>query len=116
MKQEEAQAIFTLAGIHVLRMEPLIDGYGYSPDDPRFYTTVPRCVWWFVKTNCGWIKIGWRKRVINIDWSDTGIECDVTEDDVTKEKTMVHAYSTESAIQYLKVLAIQSLFSKTITD
>ncbi len=30
--------------------------------------------WYRVLTRIGWIKIGWRKSVINIDWSDTVIK------------------------------------------
>jgi hypothetical protein len=46
MTQDECKAVFTLAGIEVLDMEALIDGYGYSPNDERYTQTLPRCVWW----------------------------------------------------------------------
>lgn len=58
-----------------------------------------------MKTPKGLIQIGWRKRVISIDWSDTGIRRVVTEDDVTKDDTMVHAYSYAKALAYLTALA-----------
>lgn len=106
MKQDEAKAIFTLAGIPVLAMKALIDGYGYNPEDSRFTETPPRCAWWFVKTPVGWIEIGWRKRVISINWSDTNLRKIVTEDDVTKDMDMVHAYSTADAVKYLSELAV----------
>ena len=67
MKREEVNALFTLAGLTPLRMEALIDGYGYPADDPRYFETLPRKVWWFVKTQYGWIKIGWRSSVISIN-------------------------------------------------
>lgn len=105
MKRAEAMAIFTLAGIVVLKIKPLPDGYGYDPDDSRYFETVPRCVWWFVKTKAGWIEIGWRKRVISIDWSDTPVRAIVTQDDVTKEDTYVHAWTQEDAVKYLRNLA-----------
>ncbi len=47
------------------------------------------------------VQIGWRKRVINIDWTDTPIRKVLTEDDVTKSESMVHAYSTMKALEYL---------------
>lgn len=60
--------------------------------------------WWLVKTELGLIKIGWRKRVICIDWSETPIRKLVTTDDVTKDETMVHAWSVGEAIKYLTTL------------
>jgi hypothetical protein len=104
MSETRLRAIFELAGIPILRLWTLIDGYGYSPDDPRYFETPPRQVWWLVKTPLGLIEVGWRKRVIQIDWSETNIRCDVTSDDVTKHDSMVHAWSEEKAIEYLKVL------------
>lgn len=107
MKKEQVAGLFSLAGIKTLRFEALIDGYGYSPDDPSFYEVPPRLAWWFVKTPCGWIKIGWRKRVINIDWSDTPIRKIITEEETTKDESHVHAWSEEKALTYLKALAIE---------
>ena len=105
MKRKEAEALFTLAGIPVLKTKPLPDGYDYDPDDSRYFEKPPRCVWWFVKTPKGWIEIGWRKRVISIDWEDTPIRKIVTEDSTTKGETYVHAWDTEAALKYLKELA-----------
>ena len=59
MKKNEVESIFTLAGIDVIRMYELPNGYTGLIDHP----------WWLVKTSAGLIKIGWRKRVISIDWS-----------------------------------------------
>lgn len=104
MKQEEAKSIFILAGIQPLAFEALIDGYGFGADDNRLYEEPLRCVWWFVKTSRGWVKIGWRKRVINIDWTHTDIRKKPTEDDVTKYDNCVHAWSIEKAIEYVRNL------------
>jgi hypothetical protein len=62
-----------------------------------------RADWLLLKTNIGLIKIGWRKRVIQIDWSDTKIEM-LIDDDVTKGKDFCHAWSYEKAIEYLNKL------------
>lgn len=105
MKRKEVESLFVLAGIPVLKIKALPDGYGYSPDDDRYFKTLPRTVWWFVKTSVGWIEIGWRKRVININWEDTPIRKIITEHDVTKSETNVHAYSMEDALVYLKTLS-----------
>lgn len=106
MSESEARSLFLLAGFVVLRVWALIDGYGYSPDDERYFDTKPRQVWWLVKTQHGLIQIGWRKRVINIDWSDTGSRVIVTSDDVTKDETRVHAWSTTKALEYLTALRL----------
>ena len=59
---------------------------------------------WLVKTPCGLIEIGWRKRVISIDWSDTPIRVIVTTDDTTKTDTSVHAWTEVAAMTYLEAL------------
>lgn len=104
MKIEEVRGVFALAGISVLNLKPLPDGYGYPPDDPRYFETPPRCVWWFVKTKAGWIEIGWRKRVISINWEDTPIRKVITADDVTKSESDAHAWTTAKALEYLTAL------------
>lgn len=101
MKQQEAEGLFALAGINVLNIKPLPDGYGCGPSDPRYFEKPQRCAWWFVKTKLGWVEIGWRKRVISIDWSDTPVRAIITEDDVTKSDTSVHAWTLVKALEYL---------------
>lgn len=73
----------------------------YRKDDPHFK-------WLMVTTKVGHIKIGWRKRVINIDWSGTiikesGIELFPTEE-VTREGKSIHAYGYEKAQEYIDKL------------
>jgi len=62
--------------------------------------------WVRVKTPWGGIVMGWRKRVINLTWSDT--KCDVGDafeaEDVTKGPHMIHAWSVDKAIEYLTTL------------
>lgn len=126
MKQEEARSLFILAGFDVLRMMRLENGYSgdlaalaenvepihvYHEGETRLTrnaldylnwgTRAHREPWWFVKTPYGWIEIGWRKRVILIDWTDCGGPHEVTADDVTKHGTLVHAWSTAKALEYL---------------
>lgn len=108
MSEAEARGIFTLAGLDIERLMVLVDGYGYPPSDERFFETPPQQVWWFVKTALGWIEIGWRKRVIQIDWTDTALRGSVTPDDVTKSDSMVHAWSVEKAIEYLRALQMMA--------
>jgi hypothetical protein len=72
------------------RLQQLLESTTYHPDP-----------WWLVRTPAGLVQIGWRKRVINIDWSDTDVRTVVTSDDVTKTETYVHAWSEAKALEYL---------------
>ena len=96
----EALSIFTLAGLVPRRMWELANGYW--PDAPT-YDNIRR-PWWLVETAIGLIRIGWRKRVLEVDWEATGIEGTVTSDDTTKAATYVHAWTPEKAIEYLRRL------------
>jgi hypothetical protein len=104
MTRLEALSLFALAGIPVERVWALVDGYGYDPDDTRYFETLPRQVWWLAKTPFGLIQIGWRKRVIHIDWSETAVRRVITDEDVTKSETVVHAWSPAKAVEYLTSL------------
>lgn len=96
------EAMFKLARIEILGHWELANEYW-----PRSYSDlVLSNPWWLVKTHAGLVKIGWRKRVINIDWSDTQIRQVLTDDRVTKEPHLVHAATEEKAIEYLKALAV----------
>lgn len=64
--------------------------------------------WLIVTTKKGRIKIGWRKRVINIDWSDSAIH-DIAPDlfpkeDVTKYDKVIHAWGYGKAKEYISTL------------
>lgn len=70
--------------------------------------------WLLVTTAKGVIKIGWRKRVINIDWSQSDVKTeardlfpteDVTKGDYTNPR-YIHAWGYEKAKEYLdKILS-----------
>jgi hypothetical protein len=64
--------------------------------------------WFIVTTTVGRFKIGWRKRVINIDWSDTRGTHDTKTlfagEDVTKDARMIHAWSVEKARSYVATI------------
>lgn len=114
MTQEEAKSLFSLAGFQVLKMYQLANGYipieRASERDFQYLQANP---WWLAKTDFGLIRIGWRKRVISIDWSDTPFRGVITEDDVTKDGEGVHAYSYVKALEYLTALN-QSLTKETL--
>lgn len=61
--------------------------------------------WFIVTTSVGRFKIGWRKSVINIDWSET-IGTDQADplfinENVTKGVKYIHAWSYEKAREYI---------------
>jgi hypothetical protein len=61
--------------------------------------------WFVVTTKVGRFKLGWRKRVIQIDWLDTTNTKTAAElfpnDDVTKTERMIHAWSMADAKRYI---------------
>ncbi len=85
------------------------DGPIYVEEIPNGYD--PELVhhpWLVVTTTIGRFRIGWRKRVIEIDWSETrGTEeaqTLFTHEDVTKSGSMIHAWSVEKAKEYIAVI------------
>lgn len=88
-------------------------GYRYTilKGIPNEYCSCDHCAPWFiVNTEFGRIIIGWRKRVINIDWSKIDSEAVFNiinlfdGEDVTKGKTFIHAWGWEKAQEYLKII------------
>ena len=78
--------------------------------------------WIKARTPYGDIKIGWRKRVINIDWSDVvarralmtldqtiwntlSAQAIFPNEDVTKGQNHIHAWGERKAVEYLETLA-----------
>lgn len=103
MTKEQMQALFLLAGINVLTYWELPNNYW-----PDSYVELRKnSPWWLVKTAKGMVRIGWRKRVISIHWEDTTIRQVITEDEVTKDETMVHAWSYLKALEYLTKLGAE---------
>lgn len=64
--------------------------------------------WLQVTTALGVITLGWRKRVIVIDWTDSVLTTTAQElfpeEDVTKQGKLIHAWSYEKAREYLGVI------------
>jgi len=111
MRCDEAMALFLLARIEVRGIQEVRNQYW---PDAAAYDDV-RTPWWRMETIVGPVVIGWRKRVISIDWRGTDVRAVVTTDDVTKTETLVHAWSTAKALEYLTSLgrAIHEYAAKT---
>jgi hypothetical protein len=102
MTKEEVESLFKLAGIPVLKTWELVNQYW--PRCEAYAAIREAHPWWLVKTKCGLVEIGWRKRVIYIGWEDTPVRKVVTEDVTTKVETYVHAWSVNKALEYLQAL------------
>ncbi len=86
--------------------------------NPIYVETIPNEYWgessatpWLmVTTDKGRIKIGWRKRVISIEWPDSDIKSSAEdlfpEENVTKDHKLIHAHSYEDAKKYLTILGV----------
>lgn len=98
--EEKVRAIFLLAGIDVQRLHRLENKYW-----PAAYVEERACSpWWLAETEFGNIEIGWRKRVISINWESTGVEVKVLADSeewITHGPHMVHAYGYAKAVEYV---------------
>jgi hypothetical protein len=74
---------------------------GYAPEDP-YFKAFP---WYVVTTTAGRFKVGWRKRVIHVEWTET--LCKLTaeqlfpNENVTKHERVIHAWSLEKAQEYI---------------
>lgn len=117
MNEEKMRALFLLAGLEIEQSWQLANEYWPDCED---YADIRRdSPWWLVKTEYGMIKIGWRKRVINIDWSDTEYKAGeskfwddrdiavLTKDEVTKSTAYVHAWGYAKAVEYLTTLHLR---------
>lgn len=96
---EEARNFFSgiFSEVGGAYLQPIPNQYSPREDAPP---------WFFAYTKKGVIKIGERKRVINIDWSQSYIEHDASifEDNVTKEGSLIHAWGRDKCVEYLKKL------------
>lgn len=98
---KEREEILSLFDSQIIFVEEIPNGYwpdGYGKHFP----------WYVITTKLGRIKIGWRKRVIEIDWSDSIIGKTAwalfPQEDVTKEDKLIHAWGYEKAKEYINTL------------
>ncbi len=106
VQEEQFRSVFAAAGIPVLGMVAV----------PNEYCGCIRCAPWYdVATPIGTFRLGWRKRVINIDWSRiNGIPTDsFVGEDVTMGATFIHAWGNDKAAEYLS--RMQRSFVPTVS-
>ncbi len=99
---DHAKALFTAAGLEPSAMAEIANGY----------CSKSCCLhrpWLEVVTRLGVITVGWRKRVLNIDWAESHLRVDGTvlfkDEGVTVGPFFVHAWTYEKVAEYLKALA-----------
>jgi hypothetical protein len=100
----EFQKAFSDAGLNTIFMEEIPNEY-FGEDD----TWGIGDPWYIVTTSIGHIKVGWRKRVIVLDYERTTIEDFAgklfPDEDVTMGDRMIHAWGYEKLTEYLKKLS-----------
>ncbi len=85
----------------------LFDEPIYMEETPSEYQSIDRYArpWFIVTTRRGRIKVGWRKRVIVIDWSESNnrdtANAMFPNEDTTKDGCMIHAWSYAKARTYI---------------
>lgn len=103
MTEEQVRCLLTLSNIPFSKIWKIENRYW--PENDAYADVRKKSPWWLVRTPHGLIEIGWRKHVMQINWEDTPARTIVTQDDVTKEDYLVHAWSYPKAIEYLSVLS-----------
>ena len=105
MKAKEKGAFehaFTTGGFPVIFMEAIPNEYW---GDDAIALSSP---WYLVTTPKGHFKVGWRKRVIVLDWERSTIQASADQtfptEDTTKGDRMIHCWSYEKLAKYLTVL------------
>lgn len=95
-KTEKLCSLFGLADIE------LFEHWNIQNEYDRF-----ACDWVLARTSLGIIKIGWRKKVIAIEWGATNIKY-LTDANVTKSEHGCHCYSYAEALVELTNLMHKS--------
>ena len=111
---EQARALVFLAGFNVNKIWTLENRYWpkhQSYDDVRNNSP-----WFLLSTDHGMIEMGWRKRVLSIDWEGTINRERLIEDDVTTNgTTYIHAWPHDNGL-YLNALSYLSILHKKIHE
>jgi len=110
--EEVVKALFVIANIPVRSVYKIENQYW--PDNDHYNDVRKGSPWFLVHIDEGIVRIGWRKRVMSIDWTGTPIKAILTEDDVTKDEQMVHAWNYPKAVEYLQQFAREIYKSKVV--
>ena len=97
----ELTELFELAGFDTIHVETIDSEYCREACCYKY-------PWIIVTTKKGRIKLGWRKRVINLDWSESDItamgESLFKGESTTIGEKYIHCWGKDKALEYLKKL------------
>jgi len=100
-EKTDIEKCFTDADFPAIYMEQIPNEY-WGDKDPMAL----RSPWYNVATKIGFFKVGWRKRVLVLDWERTEVKTTADtlfqNEDVTKGERMIHCYGYGKATEYLK--------------
>ena len=100
----ELTQLFTDAGFEVVYVKEIDNQYS---NDACYYAYP----WVVVTTRGGPITLGWRKRVLKLDWAESDITADGRElfkdESTTKDERYVHCWGKDKAVEYLKKLLME---------
>lgn len=103
MNLAEYKKMFIDAGIPIINEHELMNQYW--PRVEEYAMLILSNPWWLFETPYGNIKIGPRKRVYVLDWSATPLRQILTDLDVTKSETMLHAYTHSELVDAIAILS-----------
>jgi hypothetical protein len=102
---QSACTVFEISGFDILRITKIPNQYW--PRAPQYEDLIKYNPWFEVETSYGVITIGSRKRVMQISWQASMFKGSITEDEVTKNETSVHAWTMPKVIEYLTALNLK---------
>jgi len=99
----DARSMFLAAGLSPIYVREIDNKY-CGPQ------CCPHRVWLLVTTPIGVFEVGWRKRVLQIDWSATDVAARAADlfpdEDVTKGDRSIHAWGYDKAMAYIAKIAV----------
>ena len=98
---EHFTEIFKNAGFEKFKLKAIANGYCPCEScGPWFIVTTPIGNW----------TVGWRKRVINIEWPSLKFDAEslFKDESVTKSNIMIHAYGKDKASEYINKIRLAS--------
>lgn len=110
--KQEVEAMFLLVRLPALKIWRLPNQYFTYQEGEDEETTRKEAVYresrpsWLIKTKGGLIQIDLRKRVAELDWSDTQLDIKPgPNDDVTKGMFSIHTWTKLKLVEYLADVA-----------
>lgn len=101
VNQEYFENAFTAAGYETHSRD-------FTRIPNEYWTRTPEYgeSWFLVQVPFGVIKLGWRKRVVELRWGKTELarQPDFSKEEVTREETMIHAWGLVKLIEYLRAI------------